>query len=83
MPQYLMQNNLAPNGMDLPAQLYQSSNVLGIHQAQPHQNAALGHHSHHHQHAQHHRAVREMDDMMADSGFNRSWDMFGGNFKPL
>ncbi|KAJ4391919.1 Gypsy retrotransposon integrase-like protein 1 [Gnomoniopsis smithogilvyi] len=83
LPQYLMQNNLAPNGMDLSAQLYQSSSALGMHQSQPHHTAALGHHSHHHQHAQHHRAVREMDDMMADSGFNRSWDMFGGNFKPL
>ncbi|KAJ4424305.1 Gypsy retrotransposon integrase-like protein 1 [Gnomoniopsis sp. IMI 355080] len=84
IPQYLMQNNLVPNGMDLSAQLYQPTNGVGMHQAQTHHHtAALGQHPHHHQHPQHHRAVREIDDMMADTGFNRSWDMFGGNFKPL
>lgn len=31
----------------------------------------------------HHKMGREMDDMMADSGFNRPWDMFNGSFKPL
>lgn len=83
IPPYLMQTGLVQNGMDLSAQLYQSPNALTMQQAQGHHHGALGHHSHHHQHSQHHRAVREMDEMMADSSFNRSWDMFGGNFKPL
>lgn len=58
------------NGIDLSTQMYHTpgSSVLQQHHGQP---------------PPHHRVGRELDDMMADAGFNRSWDIFGGNFKPL
>lgn len=83
LPPYLMQRNPVQNGLDLSAQMYQSPTALTMQQAQAHHAAVLGHHSHPQQPPPHQRAVREMDDMLADSGFNRTWDMFGGNFKPL
>lgn len=71
LPPYLMQPTTAgQNGLDLSAQMYHSPSSSGL---QLH---------HGHQHPQH-RVGREMDDMMTDVGFNRSWDIFGGSFKPL
>lgn len=61
--------------------MYQPPNSLGVQQVQAH-HAVHGQHAHNHPHP-HQRMSWEMDDLMADSGFNRSWDMFGGNFKPL
>ncbi|KUI62281.1 Activator of stress genes 1 [Cytospora mali] len=71
IPPYLMQPTAGQNGLDLSSQMYHS----------PPSSSALHHHGH--QHHPHHRVGREMDDMMTDVGFNRSWDIFSGNFKPL
>lgn len=73
LPPYLMQSNHnLQNGLGLSAQMYQNSNAFAMQQSQA-------------QHTQHRQQPggREMDDLMADSGFNRAWDMFGGHFKPL
>ncbi|ROW14417.1 hypothetical protein VPNG_03933 [Cytospora leucostoma] len=77
------------NGLDLSAQMYNSPSASVLSQ-QPHhrgQAAQQQHHNHHnhhgHPHPTHHRVGRELDEMMADAGFNRSWDIFGGSFKPL
>ncbi|CAN8096607.1 unnamed protein product [Discula destructiva] len=78
LPSYLMQSNHVQNGMGLPAQMYQPPNALAMQHAQ-----AQHQHHQHQQHAHHQRGGREMDDIMADSSFNRTWDMFGGNFKAL
>lgn len=81
IPPYLMQSSPpGQNGLDLSGQMYQSPSPLTVQQAQAH-HAGHGHHAHHRQ--PHQRVGLEMDEMMADSGFNRTWDMFGGNFKPL
>lgn len=75
VPPYLMQSNhTVQNGLGLSTQMYQASNAMAMQQAQ------VQHHQQ--QHAQHQRR-REMDDLMADSGFNRTWDIFSGPFKPL
>lgn len=71
LPPYLMRSTPDHSGMDLSAQMYHSPSSMAMQQAQAHHPQA------------HHRSGREMDDMMADSGFNRNWDIFGGNFKPL
>lgn len=75
LPPYLMQSSSGQNDMSL----YQSAHSLQVHPAQAHQ-VAHGQHQHHPHHPHNHR---DMDDIMADSGFNRTWDLFGGNFKPL
>lgn len=82
-PSYMMQSPSSQNGLDLAAHLYPSAHSLAMQQAQTHHSNHMGH-GHQQHHAQlHHRVTREIDDMMADSGFNRNWDMFGGTFKPL
>lgn len=75
LPPYLMQSASGQNTLDL----YQSANSLPMHPTQAH-HTGHGQQQHHPHHPPPHR---EMDDIMADSGFNRTWDMFGGNFKPL
>lgn len=79
MPSYLMQSNPSQSGLDMSSQLYSTPQ-----QGQSYHDGQ-SHHAQHQQQRQHlhHGMGREMDDMMADSGFNRTWDMFGGNFKPL
>lgn len=76
LPPYLMQPTPEQNGLDLSAQMYQSPNSSVLQQQHQQQQQ-------HAQHHQHREVGREMADMMADAGFNRSWDIFGGNFKPL
>lgn len=78
VPPYMLQSSPIQNGLGLSAQMYQTPNALAMQHAQAQQ------HQHRQQHAHHqHRGGREMDDIMADSGFNRTWDIFGGAFKPL
>ncbi|PSS03870.1 fungal-specific transcription factor domain-domain-containing protein [Coniella lustricola] len=82
-PSHLMQSSSSQNGMDLSAHLYPSAQPMAMQQAQAHHGNHIGH-GHHQHHAQmHHRVGREIDDILADSGFNRNWDLFGGTFKPL
>lgn len=79
LPQYMMQPPPSQNGLDL----YQSAQSLPMHLAQSHHTGHGQQQQQQRHHSQHHLANREMEDIMADSGFNRSWDLFGGNFKPL
>lgn len=78
IPSYLMQSNSSQTGLDMSAQMYSAPQ-----QSQSYHEDPSHHVQQQQQHHLHHRVGREMDDMMADSGFNRTWDMFGGNFKPL
>lgn len=79
LPPYLMQSNHnLQNGLGLPVQMYQNASALAMQQAQAQQ-----HRQQQHQPALHPHSGRDMDDIMADSGLNRAWDMFGGQYKPI
>lgn len=72
IPEYLMQSTPGQNSLDL----YQAPNSLPMHPAH-------AGHGQQQQHPHHHQPHRDMDDIMSDSGFNRPWDLFDRNFKPL
>lgn len=64
-----MQSASGQNNLDL----YQSAHSLAVHPTQAHHT---GHGQQPH-HVHHPHPNREMDEIVTDSGFNRTWDMFG------
>lgn len=78
IPSYLMSQGHGQNGLDLSAQMYPPPNTLTLQQAQ------AQHHAQQQQQQQNnHNRGGELDEMMADAGFNKggNWgDMF---FRPL
>ena len=73
VPSYLMQPGHSHHGLDLSQQMYNSTNMLTLHQGQPQQ-----------QHDPQQRQNRELEEMMADPGFRGNWgDVFGSNYRPI